>query len=79
MTAEQCQQRAADCSASAAASLDGSVAAEFLMLAAQWRAMAVRQIFLGHADPVEPASSTARPVKGPEALPAENGKTDKRG
>ncbi|MEI9964835.1 MAG: hypothetical protein WDM92_09075 [Caulobacteraceae bacterium] len=32
-----------------------SVSLEFLRLAAQWRAMAVREIFLGHiAEPAEP-------------------------
>jgi hypothetical protein len=47
MNAEQCHRRAADCAASAALALDEAVSLEFLKLAGQWRAMAVRQMFLG--------------------------------
>ena len=50
MTTEECQRRAADCAENAAISADSSIALEFLTLAAHWRAMAVRQIFLGSAD-----------------------------
>lgn len=48
MTSQECRQRAADCVANAAMSNDSLVASEFLRLAAHWRAMAVREIFLGH-------------------------------
>ena len=55
MTAEECNRRAADCAATAAAAADESVSLEFLKLAAQWRAMAVRDIHLGAIDePLEP-------------------------
>jgi len=55
MNAKECSQRAADCAANAAVAMDESVSLEFLKMAAQWRAMAVRQIFLGYVgDPVAP-------------------------
>jgi hypothetical protein len=50
MNSEECHQHAADCAANAEMSLDEAVALEFLRLAGHWRAMAVRQIFLGHVD-----------------------------
>jgi hypothetical protein len=65
MTSEECHQRAANCAASADMSLDGAVALEFMTLAAQWRAMAVRQMFLGHVEmvgcPTEKASGSPYP------------------
>ena len=48
MTAEECNARAFDCAANAAVATNQSVSLEFLTMAAQWRAMAVRDIFLGH-------------------------------
>jgi hypothetical protein len=52
MTSKECHQQAAACAASADQAKDGEVASEFMILAAHWRAMAVREIFLGHvADP----------------------------
>ena len=60
MTSDECHQRAAECAANADMARDGSVASEFMKLAAHWRAMAVREIFLGHvADPVEAVRSNA--------------------
>ena len=54
VTPEECHQRAAECAASATMSQDASVASEFMILAAHWRAMAFREIFLGHVmDPTE--------------------------
>jgi hypothetical protein len=50
MNAEQCHARAAECAANAALSSAESVSLEFLRLAAQWRAMAVRDIFLGFVE-----------------------------
>jgi hypothetical protein len=47
MNADECNKRAAECAASAAIAPVESVAAEFLRLAAQWRAMALRENFLG--------------------------------
>jgi hypothetical protein len=47
MTADECNRRATVCAAKAAIAPIESVALEFLRLAAQWRAMAVREIFLG--------------------------------
>ena len=48
MTAEECHARAAACAANAAVATSQSLSLEFLAMAAQWRAMAVRDIFLGH-------------------------------
>lgn len=50
MDANECNQRASDCAANAAIASEESVAQEFLKLAAQWRAMAVRNIFIGRID-----------------------------
>jgi hypothetical protein len=52
MDADQCQIRAAACAANALVAVDNEVSLEFLKLAAQWRAMAVRTIVLGSADPL---------------------------
>ena len=48
MNASECRQRASECAANASVAAEESVALEFLKLAAQWRAMADRQIFLGY-------------------------------
>ena len=48
MNAKECNQRASDCASNAAIALDEPVALEFLRMAAQWRAMALRQVFIGH-------------------------------
>jgi hypothetical protein len=70
MTSEECHQRAADCAASAGMSRDLMVASEFMTLAAHWRAMAVRETFLGHvADPVE-ASPPSRSPRTKGVAPA---------
>jgi len=50
MNANQCQVRAAACAANALIAADQDVSLEFLKLAAQWRAMAVRTIVLGAGD-----------------------------
>jgi hypothetical protein len=50
MDADQCQVRAAACAANALIAVDDEVSLEFLKLAAQWRAMAVRTIVLESAD-----------------------------
>jgi hypothetical protein len=47
MNAEQCHQRASECAANAAIAPAEAMAGEFLQLAAQWRALAVRDNFLG--------------------------------
>jgi hypothetical protein len=47
MNADECNRRACECAANAAVSPVESVALEYLKLAAQWRAMAVRDNFLG--------------------------------
>ena len=50
MNAMECNERAAECAAKAALAPVESVALEFLRLAAQWRAMAVREdLLLGSA------------------------------
>jgi len=55
MDAEQCRMRAAECAANAEISPDESVSLEFLKMAAQWRAMAVRDIFLSPVAEVDVA------------------------
>ena len=50
MNAEECNLRAAACAANAALAPDESLSSEFMRLAAQWRAMAVRYIYLGSVD-----------------------------
>jgi hypothetical protein len=57
MTAEECNERGARCAQNASLAVSEPVRLEFLKLAAQWRAMANRLIFLGplHA-PVDPRS-----------------------
>jgi hypothetical protein len=47
MTAEQCHERASQCAANADLAASEPVALEFFRMAAQWRAMAGRPIFLG--------------------------------
>jgi hypothetical protein len=47
MNADECHRRAYECAENAAISPVEPVALEFLKLAAQWRAMAVRENFLG--------------------------------
>jgi len=54
MTADECNQRAAECAANASLAASEPVSLEFLKLAAQWRAMAVRCILIRPAnDPLE--------------------------
>ena len=50
MTAEECHQRAGACAANAELAASEAVAQEFMRMAAQWRAMAVRTIFLGSVE-----------------------------
>lgn len=54
MNAEDCNRRAAACAANAALASTEVVSLEFLRLAAHWRAMAVREIFLGVLDDPTP-------------------------
>ena len=62
MNAEECNKRAAICAENAAAASDEVVSTEFLKTAAQWRAMAVREIFLGFVD--ETPSDTLKTIAG---------------
>ena len=48
MNAEECNHRASECATNAADSDDELISLEFLRMAAQWRAMAVREIYLGY-------------------------------
>ena len=50
MNADRRQVHAAECAANAFMAVDEQVSGAFLTLAAQWRAMAVRTIYLGSAD-----------------------------
>ncbi len=47
MNANECNRRASECAAFAAVAPIEAIALEFLKLSAQWRAMAVRENFLG--------------------------------
>lgn len=57
MNAEDCNIRAHQCAANAAIAPTEAMAVEFLKLAARWRAMALREKFLGPFD--EPGGSAA--------------------
>jgi hypothetical protein len=48
MNASECNSRALECAANAAMAPGETLAREFLKLAAQWRAMAIRESYLGH-------------------------------
>ncbi len=63
MNSTECNRRASECAAKANIAVEEVVSLEFLKLAAQWRAMAVRQIFLGLVD--DPVAL----VIPPEVLP----------
>jgi hypothetical protein len=65
MTAEECNDRALTCAANAELAVSELVARDFMKLAAQWRAMAGRVIFLDSLD--EPAAALGAP--GAIALP----------
>ncbi len=56
MNAEECNERAEICAKNAASASNELISGEFLKTAAQWRAMAIREIFLGFVD--EPQSDT---------------------
>jgi hypothetical protein len=47
MNAVECTEHATECDAKAAQSHDRLVCDEFLGLSAQWRSLAVRQLYLG--------------------------------
>jgi len=47
MDAIECNKKAYECAASAAIAVDESLTLQFLQLAAQWRAMAAQENFLG--------------------------------
>jgi len=60
MTAEECHERANQCAAHASVAADEPTALEFLKLAAQWRSIAVRTIFLGSVEAtIEPPARGA--------------------
>jgi len=59
MNADQCNRRASECVTNARLAADHTVSTEFLKLAAQWRAMAVRTIMLDPADGPSTAPSPA--------------------
>jgi hypothetical protein len=61
MTAEECHERAGACAANAAVAVSEPVALEFLKMAAQWRAMAARTIFLGSVEAVSEPAVVAEP------------------
>ncbi len=51
MSPAECESRALDCAAKAARSASPPVAADYLMLAAQWRAMAMHQMYFCQKEP----------------------------
>jgi len=65
MNASECNRRACQCAAKAAVAPEESVALEFLKLAAQWRAMAVRDSFLGHLGEMVAPAETGPPTTLP--------------
>jgi len=65
MTADECHRRAAACAANAEQAVSEPIALEFLRLAAQWRAMAARTIFLG---PMESSPALDAPGWGVDRL-----------
>jgi hypothetical protein len=60
MNAAKCQQRACECAANAAIAPAAAMAGEFLRLAAQWRALAVRDNFLGRLGDPTPIAPSQR-------------------
>ena len=64
MTADECHDRACACAANAAAATSQALVQEFMRLAAQWRAMATREIFLGSIDAVfDPTYRADDPIR----------------
>lgn len=61
MTADECHQRASRCAAQAELAVDDAVRLDFLRMAAQWRAIAVRTILLRFGD----GPADAQQVLGP--------------
>jgi hypothetical protein len=62
MNAAECNKRAAECDANAACSGSQIVSDEFLGLSAQWRALAVRELYLGLVEAsaaISPANTIA--------------------
>jgi len=60
MTSEECHQRASGCAVNAALATNELISQEFLKMAAQWRAMASKQIFIGRLDePFDTLAATA--------------------
>jgi hypothetical protein len=67
MTAEECNDRAAACAANASLAVSEPVCLEFLKLAAQWRAMAGRLIYLGPLDEPGDPPQILNPLPAPPA------------
>ncbi|MDB5419372.1 MAG: hypothetical protein JWP50_2791 [Phenylobacterium sp.] len=67
MTAEECHERASVCAANASLAVSQPIALEFLTLAAQWRAMAARLIYLG---PIDEPPGALRALDGLAPPPA---------
>lgn len=62
MNATDCNRHAEECAANATLSADEYVALAFYRLSAQWRALAVREIYLGIVD----ASGLDGRIQGPD-------------
>ena len=61
LTAEECHARAGVCATNAGLAASEAVAREFLRMAAQWRAMAERSIFLGSIEAADGPPAVAGP------------------
>jgi hypothetical protein len=66
MNAQECNSRASECAANAALARVEWIAQDFLKLAAQWRAMAIRESFVGQVGEqlVQPTKLKALPSIG---------------
>jgi len=69
MNAEECNLHASRCAENAALCPDASVALEFVRLAAQWRTMALRRIFIGAIDDPVGALSPLEALPFAPAIP----------
>jgi len=68
MTAEECHERATECAANASLAVSEPIAAEFMKLAAKWRAMATRAILLESIDHAMDAAGVTYPTDASAAL-----------
>lgn len=73
MNAAECNLRANQCAANAALALNELVSLEYLKLAAQWRAMATRVIFIDVVGALTDPAGRGNPLALPEPDRAQTG------